>query len=585
MESHVLSEVSLSNLDQFSLISLLGISLTLDFHVHLTLHHSQPFQDKFISFLLKLGKSSGSEEDKSMSKPISFPGEVNLVHEGVSGNLVVRGRSNLSLSKTSISHLEVRIEHSVGESSHTDSDSLQHTITSELVHNQWRFNISWLLVRVGHKATDKVRLTRVKSLHELAQRDQVDRGDSLATTSLLLLPAFLLGSLSGLSRMIQPKMNQQRHCAGGLEDLNNSVVDRILVLLKPSSDIVGHNTSVMRDGKVSILVSFGLGLQENWQLAKGSLQLLLKGLVSGLGEKRFLLKNGPDTHGLLKHDDGSCQVHTKVNHLPVDTFLDVLFLFNNKHVMVKELLELLIDKVDGNLLKSVVLKNFKTSNVKHSTKVGLLQCSINKCVVTLLNEPLEHTVIDTPGNTSNSVGSLLASLTLGDPLGTDLDPGLAESLDHVEGINTTESSSLAWISVRSNLLTLSLVITTLGLELNTAKGHNSSGQHVAVKLLLLRESKNVEGIFSVLKLFVVINGIDLCFTLTDIDVVIDVGGAVTLRSETTLADSISIGLNKLVEDVVGSLNLLLLSNTRLLKQIGDNVATSQLTRGSEMESA
>merc|ERR1719232_1966310 len=40
---------------------------------------------------------------------------------------------------------------------------------------------------------------------------------------------------------------------------------------------------------------------------------------------------------------------------------------------------------------------------------------------------------------------------------------------------------------------------------------------------------------------------------------------------------------ELVEDMVGSLDLLLLSDTRLLKQIGHNVATSQLTRGSEMD--
>merc|ERR1719188_685305 len=177
--------------------------------------------------------------------------------------------------------------------------------------------------------------------------------------------------------MIQPKMNQQRHCAGGLEDLNNGVVDGILVLLKPSSDIVGHNTSIVRDGKVSILVSLGLGLQEDGQLAKGSLQLLLKGLVSGLGEKGLLLKNGPNTHGLLKHDDGSGQVHAEVNHFPVNTFLDIFLLFNNEHVVVEELLELLVDKVDGNLFKAIVLKNLKSGNVEHSAEVGLLEGSIN----------------------------------------------------------------------------------------------------------------------------------------------------------------------------------------------------------------
>merc|ERR1719232_375743 len=377
-------------------------------------------------------------------------------------------------------------------------------------------------------------------------------------------------------------MNQQRHCAGGLEDLDNSVIDRILVLLQPVGDVVGHDAGIVGDGKVSVLVSLGLGLQEDGQLAKGSLQLLLKGLVSGLGEKRFLLKNGPNTHGLLKHDDSSLQVHSKVHHLPVNTFLDIFFLFNNEHVMVEELLELFIDKVDGDLLKSVVLKNFKTSNVKHSTKVGLLQCSIDKCVVTLLNEPLAHTVIDTSGNTSNSVGGLLASLTLGDPLGADLDPGLAESLDHVEGINTTEGSSFPRISVRSNMFTLSLVITTLGLELNTSKGHDTRCQHVTVPLLLFSKSKNIEGVLSVLKLLIVINGINLSLTLGHIDVVIDVIREAALLLH-ALTNSITILLDELVEDVVGSLNLLLLSDTRLLKQIGDNVATSQLTRGSEMD--
>merc|ERR1719270_722987 len=292
--------------------------------------------------------------------------------------------------------------------------------------------------------------------------------------------------------------------------------------------------------------------------------------------------NGPNTHGLLKHDDSSLQVHAKVHHLPVNTFLDILFLFNNEHVVVEELLELFIDKVDGDLLKSVVLKNFKTSNVKHSTKVGLLQCSIDKCVVTLLNKPLEHTVIDTSGNTSNSVGGLLASLTLGDPLSSDLDPGLAEGLDHVEGINTTECGSLAWISGRSNMFTLSLVITTLGLELNASKGHNTRCQHVTIPLLLFSKSTNIEGILSVLKLLIVINRVNLSLTLGHIDVVIDVIREAALLLH-ALTNSITILLDELVEDVVGSLNLLLFSNTRLLKQIGDNVATSQLTRGSEMD--
>ena len=42
------------------------------------------------------------------------------------------------------------------------------------------------------------------------------------------------------------------------------------------------------------------------------------------------------------------------------------------HVVVEELLELLVDKVDGDLLEAVVLKDLKAGDVKHSTEVGLL---------------------------------------------------------------------------------------------------------------------------------------------------------------------------------------------------------------------
>merc|ERR1719232_748604 len=405
---------------------------------------------------------------------------------------------------------------------HTDSDSLQHTITGELVHDKWGFNISGLLVGVWHKATDKVRSTIVEGGHQLIERDQIDRGDSLATTSLLLLLGLILLYLSWLSRMVFPEEDEQWTLGCRFEDLDNSVVDRVLVLLKPVGDVVVDNTSIVRDTKVSILVSLGGRLQEDGKLTEGSLQLLLKRLVSGLGEERLLLKNGPDTHWLLKHDDGSLQVHTEVNHDPVNTFLHVFLLFNNEHVVVEELLELLVDKVDGNLLESIVLEDLETSNIQDSAEVGLLEGSINKGVVTLDNQPLEHTVKDGTSNTSSSTSSLLNSLTLGDPLGTDLDSWLAESLEQRSGLNTTERSKLASKGVRSNLLQLSLVITTLLDVDDASSSHDTSSQHVAVELLLLRETKNVEGILGVLKLLVVINRGNSGFALGDIDIVVDV---------------------------------------------------------------
>ena len=115
-----------------------------------------------------------------------------------------------------------------------------------------------------------------------------------------------------------------------LDHLNDGVVNRVLVLLQPSSDVVGHNTGVVRDGEVGVLVSLGLGLQENWQFAKGCLELLLERLVSGLGEEGLLLQDGPDAHGLLKHDDGGSQVHAEVDHDPVNAFLHIFLLLSDE---------------------------------------------------------------------------------------------------------------------------------------------------------------------------------------------------------------------------------------------------------------
>ena len=104
----------------------------------------------------------------------------------------------------------------------------------------------------------------------------------------------------------------------------------------------------------------------------------------------------------------------------------------DSHVVVKELLELLVDKVDGDLLEAVVLKDLKASNVEHSTEVGLflrrkqprlislltvistqiifLQSTdhggVDQSLVTFLDQPLEDAVVDGPANTTDSVGRL-----------------------------------------------------------------------------------------------------------------------------------------------------------------------------------
>ena len=74
--------------------------------------------------------------------------------------------------------------------------------------------------------------------------------------------------------------------------------------------------------------------------------------------------------------------------------------------MVEELLQLFVDKVDGDLLEAVVLKDLKASNVKDGSEVGLLHGGVNQGLVTLGDEPLEDPVKGTPGDTTDTIASL-----------------------------------------------------------------------------------------------------------------------------------------------------------------------------------
>merc|ERR1719400_144954 len=538
----VLPEVPLGNLDQLSLISLLSINPASDSHEDLSLDHPHPLQHEVVTSLLQTSQSAGPEEDEGVAEPVPVPVEVDLVHQSVGGGLVVAGAGDLSLTQAGVSHLVVGVEHPIWESAHADSDTLQHTVTGQLVHDQWGLNISGLLVGVGHQATDEVGLARVEGGHQLIERHQVDGGHSLAAASLLLLLALILGGAGGLAGVVSPQPNQQGTLGGRLEDLHHGVVDGILVLLQPVGHVIVHNSSVVRHTEVSILVGLG-----------GGLQLLLEGLVSGLGEERLLLEDGPETHGLLEH------------------------------VVVEELLQLLVDEVDGDLLEAVVLEDLETSDIEDSAEVGLLQGSVNERVVTLDDQPLEQSVENGPGDTSNGVGGLDTGLTLGHPLGSDLDPGLAESLDHGHGGDAHQVGDLPSEGVGSDLLALGLVVTALGLELQSSECHHTGGQHVAVELLSGGESKNVEGVLGVLQLLVVVDGGDSGLALGDVDVVVDVSGDLALGSQTAVTDAVTVRLEQLVEDVVRSLHLLLLSDTGLLQQVGHDVATSQLTGGGEMD--
>ena len=104
-------------------------------------------------------------------------------------------------------------------------------------------------------------------------------------------------------------------------------------------------------------------------------------------------------------------------------------------------------------------------------------------------------------------------------------------------------------------------------------------KHVAIELLLHLKAQDIEGILGVLKLFIVINGVNLYFSLRDEEVVI----GISTEAAHLLQSFNRPLLNQLEEDMVAPLIWLLVGNTGLFKQVDINEATSQLTHVVEVD--
>merc|ERR1719412_461985 len=381
----------------------------------------QPGEDRsnlVLTGLLHPTEDTGSEEDLGVTKTELLLVKLDCIHDGSSSSLVVLGLGHSLGSHNVVASLELRVQHFVGEASSADGDTGQHTVALVLVHDEARLHTSGDLVGVGHHATDEVGVGLVEGGHQVIKLALEEGGHSLAAS--LLLPVLILGGLKRLARVVSEASNGQG-IGTILNQLNNGVVQRILVLVQPSGQVVGHGGGVVDDGKVRIRVRAGVGLGEVGPFAQQVLvELGAEGLVSGLWEERLLLEDGKEAHGLLKHVNAGLQVHAEVHVGPVEALLDIFLLLEGEHVLVEELLELLVDVVDTDLLEAVVVEDLKTSNIQDSNVVDLLHGGVNEGLVTLVNNNSEGSLVDGTSNTSHGVCGICTGGALGHPLSTDL---------------------------------------------------------------------------------------------------------------------------------------------------------------------
>merc|ERR1719323_1861533 len=130
-----------------------------------------------------------------------------------------------------------------------NGNSGKHTVALVLVHNKAGLHTSRLLVGVGHHATDEVGLRLVQGGHQVVQLALEVGGHGLA--ALALLPVLVLGGFQGLARVVLEALDGEG-VSSVLDQLDDGIVEGILVLLQPSSQVVGDGGGVVDDGKVRI---------------------------------------------------------------------------------------------------------------------------------------------------------------------------------------------------------------------------------------------------------------------------------------------------------------------------------------------
>ena len=140
------------------------------------------------------------------------------------------------------------------------------------------------------------------------------------------------------------------------------------------------------------------------------IQFLRQSQIRSLGHNTLFVKHGDDTQWLLDKQDTGLQVETEIDEGPLDAFASILFLFQDEHVMVEELLELLIDKVNPELFEWVEVEDFETGNVEHTDEVVTRETFLVEGHVTFGDDPVEDTGIQGFGHGTDSPADLFKIL-------------------------------------------------------------------------------------------------------------------------------------------------------------------------------
>jgi len=236
-------------------------------------------------------------------------------------------------------------------------------------------------------------------------------------------------------------------------------------------------------------------------------------------------------------------------------------------VQVEELLETLVGVVDAELLERVVLEDLETSDIEDTDEV--IRNLNLKGLVELLNNPQEHTTVESLAKGFTRGGSLIGVHGGGNQLLTGLDARTQETSLKLGSVDAKELSGVLNGILVGDLRGLAVVD---GVEADVTEVEDSSASAEDGILLNIGEVKNLQGLNGALEFLLVVHVANLSTAGLVQELVVI--GSLKVKLGANIGGETN---QNLVEDVERTLSRTLANDTGTLKEVGDDGSSRDIT--------
>mmetsp|Transcript_275 Transcript_275/g.698 ORF Transcript_275/g.698 Transcript_275/m.698 type:complete len:595 (+) Transcript_275:1056-2840(+) len=358
-EHHIRPDVTLDDTDGLVVADMEAEGQPGELATAVRLEANEHLGQNTVAFLFESRQHAGAEEDFGVPEAVLALVEFEGLKHVVDGLARVdKALRDGARSEDLVPLPEVGVLDSVREALADDADPFEDTTAPQLVNDERGVENARLLQVVGLDAPHKVGGGRGERLHELLELVVVDAGDG---------PQGAAVARRDVDRGRYRPERLHKRVGRLFEQGDNVVVEWIAVLEEPALNLVHHLASVVPHGKVALHPQVGRLVRLDALLVL--VVLLEQRLVGGCREDGLLVQDGEQTAFTRDAVDGGLQVQPKVDEGPLDPFALVLLLLEHKHPAVEQLLQLLVCKVDEQLLERVLLKDLKAGNVEDADEV------------------------------------------------------------------------------------------------------------------------------------------------------------------------------------------------------------------------